>query len=62
MIYVPEGIYTISIFNHLPNTQTEVVKNNIQITTEIDKPITQDFIIKIKEKKSDVKKFNSVKF
>lgn len=62
MIYVPEGIYTISIFNHLPNTQTEVIKNNIQITTEIDKPITQDFIIKIKEKKSDVKKFNSVKF
>ena len=62
MIYVPEGIYTISIFNHLPSAQTEVVENNIEITTEIDKPITLDFIIKIKEKKSEVKKFNSVKF
>ncbi|WP_177763751.1 hypothetical protein [Flavobacterium sp. I3-2] len=62
MIYVPEGKYTISINNHLPESQTEVLQNNIEITTEIDKPITQDFIIKIKEKKSEVKKFNSVKF
>lgn len=62
IIYVPEGAYTITLFNHLSSSQTEVLNNNIEIITEIDKPIVQDFIIKIKDKKTEIKRFNSVKF
>nr|WP_297307089.1 hypothetical protein [uncultured Flavobacterium sp.] len=62
IIYVPEGIYTLSLNNHLSNSQTEVLENNIEVTTEVGKPITQDFIINIKDKKTEVKRFNSVKF
>ena len=61
-IYVPEGVYNISLVNHLSNTQTQVIENDIEIVTEVSKPIQQDFIIKINDKKTEVKKFNSVKF
>lgn len=62
IIYVPEGIYTISLYNHLSDSQTEIKNNNLEITTSIDTPINQNFIINIKEKKTEIKKFNPVKF
>lgn len=61
ILYVPQGEYVLTIYPE-NNNYVEILDNSVKINTQINKPKTTDFIIKIKDKEVQTKKFNPISF
>ncbi|WP_413511634.1 hypothetical protein [Myroides odoratus] len=59
--YLPKGEYTITVYPENKNV-IEVPENSITINTEIQQPKQINFILKVKDKEVQVKKFKSISF
>ncbi|MDM1402734.1 hypothetical protein HX039_01245 [Myroides marinus] len=61
ILYLPKGTYTLTLYPENSN-YVEVPHNSSVITTDISQPQTKSFVIKIKDKEIQTKKFNAIQF
>lgn len=60
-LYVPKGEYTVTVYPNQPN-QVDVVQNAVSINTTINQNQTVDFVLQVKSKDVEVKKFKAISF
>lgn len=61
ILYLPKGNYTVSLYPE-NNSYVEVPNNTTVLNTDINKPQIKNFVIKIKDKEVQTKKFNAIQF
>lgn len=59
VLYLPKGNYTLSLEKSGISEYVEVQNNNIQVSVESNESVEADFILFVKEKKVETKKFTS---